>query len=285
MTTVYLNGEFLPIEAARVPVMDRGFLFGDGVYEVIPVYSRQAFRLREHLQRLHAGLAAIRLSSPHNDTEWTALVAQMIALSPFDDQSIYLQITRGVDAARSHAFPQHTRPTVFLMSEELAAPSRRQREHGVAAISAVDQRWLHCDIKSTSLVANVLLRQLAVDAGCVETVLFRDGILTEGAASNMFVVKNEVMLAPRKNNLMLPGITYDVILELAASHGMPHEVRDISETEVRQADELWMTSSTKEVLPIVNLDGRSIGDGKPGACYAAMYGWYQHFKQTVMRGS
>ena len=187
-------------------------------------------------------------------------------------------------AVRNHAFPKVVTPTVFIMGEPLHTPPAEQREKGICAISAADFRWLRCDLKVTSLLANCLLRQMAIDAGCVETLLFRDGCLTEGAASNIFVVKDGTLLAPPRNHLMLTGITYDVVLELAAAHGLPHEVRDIREEEVRRADELWMTSSTKEVLPIVGLDGRPVGTGTPGPVFAQMYGWYQEFKQKVMRG-
>ncbi len=284
MTTVYLDGRFLPAAQAMVPAMDRGFLFGDGVYEVIPVYSRQPFRLAEHLRRLEASLVAIRLANPHTAAEWAALIGRIVAAAEFADQSVYLQITRGADAKRNHAFPKTVVPTVFMMSEPLLTPPPQQRETGIAAITAADIRWLRCDIKSISLLANCLLRQLAVDAGCVETVLLRDGFLSEGAASNIFAVSGGVLLAPPKNHLMLPGITYDVVLELAARHGLAAEIREISEAEVRGADELWMTSSTKEVLPIVSLDGRPVGGGRPGPVFARMHGWYQEFKRTVMRG-
>lgn len=286
MNTVYLNGEFLPIEEARVPVMDRGFLFGDGVYEVIPVYSRRPFRLAEHLRRLGGSLAAIRLAAPLQEAEWAAIIERIVASADFDDQSVYLQVTRGPMAVRNHAFPKVVTPTVFVMTEALVTPPAEQRERGIAAVSAADNRWHRCDIKATSLLANCLLRQHAVEHGCAETVLFRDGILTEGAASNIFAVRDGVLLAPQKNHLMLTGITYDVVLELAASHGLPIEVRDVLEDEARNADELWMTSSTKEVLPIVALDGRKVGaDGTPGPVFARMHGWYQEFKRAVMRGA
>jgi len=283
MNTVFLNGRYMPLAEATVPVMDRGFLFGDGVYEVIPVYSRRPFRIGEHLARLQKSLDGIRLENPHGEAEWCEIVARIVADAAADDQSIYLQVTRGPMAVRNHAFPATVRPTVFVMSEPLVTPPAAQRDAGVAAVSAADIRWLRCDLKTTSLLANCLLRQLAVDAGCVETVLFRDGFLSEGAASNIFVVKDGVLLAPPKNHLMLPGITYDVVLELAAAHRLPYQVRDVAEAEVRGADELWMSSSTKEVLPIVALDDRLIGDGLPGPLFAAMYGWYQEFKTTVMR--
>jgi D-alanine transaminase len=280
---VYLNGEFLPLSEARVPVMDRGFLFGDGVYEVIPVYSRRAFRLAEHLRRLQGSLDGMRLANPHTDAEWTALIERIIGEGETDDQSVYIQITRGPMAVRNHAFPKTITPTVFIMGETLHTPPGSQREQGIAAISAADFRWLRCDLKVTSLLANCLLRQMAIDAGCIETLLFRDGYLSEGAASNIFMIKDGLLLAPPKNHLMLAGVTYDVVLEIAAAHGLAHEVRDIREEEVREADELWMTSSTKEVLPIVKLDGRAMGTGSPGPVFAQMYGWYQDFKRDVMR--
>jgi D-alanine transaminase len=201
-----------------------------------------------------------------------------------DDQSVYLQVTRGPMAVRSHIFPKVVQPTVFMMSEPLATPPAAQRKNGIAAISTEDSRWLRCDIKATALLANCLLRQMAVDAGCVETILFREGVLTEGAASSILVVSGGTLLAPPKNHLVLPGVTYDVVLELAAAYGLPVEVRTINVDEVRAADELWLTSSTKEVLPIVRLDDRPIGDGRPGPVFARMYGWYQDFKQKVMRG-
>jgi D-alanine transaminase len=283
MQIVYLNGEFMPITEAKVSAMDRGFLFGDGAYEVIPVYSRRPFRLAEHLRRLHRTLDGIRLANPLSEEEWTRLIGETIVRNEGEDQSVYLQITRGADTKRNHAFPARVTPTVYIMSEPLVTPPPAQRETGIAAVSAPDVRWLRCDLKTTSLLANCLLRQLAVDAGCVETILFRDGFMTEGAASNIFAVKNGVLLAPPKNHLMLPGITYDVVLELAAKHGLPCEVRDVLEDEARSADELWMTSSTKEVLPIISLDGQPIGTGHPGPAFRKMYAWYQDFKQTVMR--
>ena len=283
MGTIYLNGRLMPIEQATVPVMDRGFLFGDGVYEVIPVYSRRPFRIDEHLRRLQASLDAIRLTNPHTPTEWADIVGQVITAAPEQDQSIYLQVTRGPDVKRNHAFPATTRPTVFLMSEPLPAPTTYQLANGVSAVSAADNRWHRCDIKSISLLANVLLRQSAMDAGCAETVLFRDGFLTEGAAANIFVVREGVLLAPPKGHLMLPGITYDVVLDLARANGLPCEVRDILEDEVRVADELWLTSSTKEVLAIVRLDERPVGNGRPGPVHARMLAWYLAFKAKVMR--
>jgi len=279
---VYLNGEFMPLENARIPVLDRGFIFGDGVYEVIPVYSRHPFRLPEHLARFERSHQAIRIPNPLSDAEWTRLTKDLIARNAGDDQSIYLQVTRGV-ARRDHAFPKDTKPTVFGMSYPLSTPAHEVVESGVAAITTVDYRWLKCDVKSTSLLSNCLLRQAAADAGAVEVVMFRDGFLTEGSSSNVFVVKNGVILATPKNNLVLPGITYDVVIELAQANGLPLEVRAISQAEVAGADELWVTSSTKEVLAVTSLDGKPVGSGKPGAVFRRMHELYQDFKRTVMR--
>jgi len=287
--TVYLNGKFMPIEEAYVPVLDRGFIFGDGVYEVIPVYSKRAFRLAEHLKRLQSSLNGIRLSNPYSEAEWTKLIGELISRNTAEDQYLYLHITRGV-AKRDHAFPQPpVKPTVFMMSSPLLQPAAGLLASGVSAVTAEDNRWLRCDIKAISLLPNVLLRQQAVDAGCAETILIRKGndstgdFMTEGAASNIFVVKNGTLLAPPKDNLMLPGITYDVVLEIAAANRIPVQVRKIAKSEVFNADELLLTSSTKEVLPITLVDGKAVGSGKPGPMFARLYSLYQNFKREVMR--
>jgi D-alanine transaminase len=277
---VYLNGVFLPLSEARIPVLDRGFIFGDGVYEVIPVYSRHAFRIDEHLGRLQHSLDAIRLPNPHTAAEWKRLIDEVIARSPHPNQSLYLQVTRGV-AKRDHAFPKDAKPTVFIMTNALTTPPAEQVAGGVAAVTLTDNRWLRCDIKSTALLANVLLRQAAVEAGATEAVLLRDGFLTEGAASSIFIVTNGTLMAPPKSHLVLPGTTYDVVLELAAAGGIPVEVREVLESEVRAADEIWMTSATKEVLAVTTLDGKPVGTGKPGAVFHKMYGLYQEFKARL----
>ncbi len=277
---IYLNGEFMPIENAFIPVLDRGFIFGDGVYEVIPVYSRQPFRLGEHLRRLQSSLDSIRLPNPNNNSEWRKLIERLIELNETDDQSLYLQVTRGV-AKRDHAFPRTVTPTVFMMSNPLLPAAANQIENGVGAITAPDNRWLRCDVKSTALLPNVLLRQLAADAGCAETLLLRDGMLTEGSASNAFVVSQGVMLAPPKSNLMLPGITYDVVLELAQANDVPFNVRNISESELRSAEEIWITSSSKEILPVTTLDGSAVGSGRPGPQFRRMQRLYQDHKAQL----
>ena len=279
---IFLNGNFMPLEEARVPVLDRGFIFGDGVYELVPVYSRAPFRLDEHLARLERSLAAVRIRNPYSRADWRDIILRLVALQPFEDQGVYLQVTRGV-AKRDHAFPKDVVPTVFVMSNPLVNPPAELLERGAAAVTAVDNRWLRCDIKSISLVGNVLLRQHSADAGAAETILFRDRRLTEASASNVFVVKGGAILSPPKSNLILPGITYDVVVEIAQAAGIPLEFRDVSENEVRAADEVFVSSSSKEVLAIVQLDGRPVGEGRPGPVFRRVYQLYQDFKREVMR--
>jgi D-alanine transaminase len=209
-------------------------------------------------------------------------VHALVDAQPYEDQGVYFQVTRGV-AKRDHAFPKDAEPTVFMMANPLVNPPQAQVEAGAAAVSAQDFRWLRCDIKSISLIGNVLLRQLSAQAGAAETILFRDGKLTEASASNVFIAKGGVIAAPPKSGLILPGITYDVVVELARANGLPLELREIAEAEVRAADEIWVTSSSKEVLAIVSLDGKPVGEGRPGAVFWRMYSLYQDFKQKVMR--
>ena len=279
---VFLNGRFLPIEEAKVPVLDRGFIFGDGVYELVPVYSRVPFRLDEHLARLERSLAGVKMRNPYSQAQWRATLYRLIDAQPFQDQGVYFQVTRGV-AKRDHSFPQGAEPTVFMMANPLVTPPRELVENGAAAVTAQDNRWLRCDIKSISLIGNCLLRQASAEVGAAETILFRDGKLTEASASNVFAAKQGVILTPPKSNLILPGITYDVICELALANGLPLEFREVDESEVRAADEVWVTSSSKEVLAIVSLDGAKVGQGRPGPAFARMYQLYQEFKQKVMR--
>ena len=281
---VYLNGQFLPLADAGISPLDRGFLYGDGVYELIPVYSRRAFRIDEHLKRLQATLDGIKLANPLTSDGWKEVVFKLIEAAPWDDQSIYLQVTRGADNKRDHPFPPASvPPTTFAFASPLVTTPADIRAKGVAAITAPDLRWSRCDLKVISLLANVLARQQAVEQGCAEALLIRDGFMKEGAASNIFVVKDGVLRAPPKTHLMLPGITYDIILELAECHGQPVKIAEIEETELRTADEVWMTSSTKEVLAITTLDGQPVGTGKPGPLAGQMWQWYQDFKNTVMR--
>jgi D-alanine transaminase len=282
MNMVFLNGKLVPAEQASVSVLDRGFIFGDGIYELVPVYSRVPFRLDEHLVRLERSLGETRIPNPYSRAQWRSHIYQLIDAQPFEDQGVYFQVTRGV-AKRDHAFPKKADPTVFMMSNPLVNPPREQVEKGAAAVSAVDNRWLRCDIKSISLIGNVLLRELSAQAGAAETILFRDGKLTEASASNVFVVKDGVIRSPAKSNLILPGITYDVVVELAAAANLPLKFEEVSEQQVRGADEIWVTSSSREVLAIVELDGKRIGEGKPGPVFRRIYDAYQEFKTRVMR--
>lgn len=275
----FLNGEFLPLSQAKVPVLDRGFIFGDSVYEVIPVYRRKPFRIADHLQRLQRSLSAIRINNPYHADAWSQLIGDLIKRNASDDQSLYIQVTRGV-AKRDFGLPQGLTATVFVMSHSLSTPSQEQIETGIAAVTLTDIRWLRNNIKSTSLLGANMLRQLAIDAGGAECVLLRDGYLTEGSSSNIFVVKGETLLAPPKDHLILPGITYEVLLELAAKLSVTTEVREIHESEVKSADELMLTSSTREVLAITQLDGKAVGHGKPGPVFQRLHRAFQDYKLT-----
>lgn len=280
--TVFLNGEFMPMEEARVPVLDRGFIFGDGIYELVPVYSRTPFRLEGHLARMERSLSEVKIANPYSRAEWTKIIEQMIDKQSFDDQGVYWQITRGV-AKRDHAFPKNVRPTVFMMSNPLVNPSKEVVENGAKAVSAQDFRWQRCDLKTISLIGNCMLRQLSAEEGAVETILFRDGKLTEASASNAYIVKNGVIATPPKDNLILPGITLDVVFDIVKRGNLPMEVREIAEAEVFGADEVWVTSSSKEIVAIVDLDGKTIGTGKPGPVFRKAWQLYQDFKSEVMR--
>lgn len=274
---VCLNGEFMPIEEARIPVLDRGFIFGDGIYEVVPVYGGKPFRWPQHLVRLERSLAKTGIANPMNAAGWRKLVNELIGRHPWPDQFVYMQVTRGV-AKRDHAFPTGITPTVFAMASELAPVPREMRENGVAAISLPDERWLHCDIKSTSLLGNVLARQAAVSAGAAECVMFRDGFLTEGSASNIWIVRNDTVLGPPNDNLVLEGIRYGLMHELCDRAGLALDLRRILHNEVMAADEIMLSSATREVLAVTSLDGRPIGDGKPGPVWHRLYKAYQQAK-------
>ncbi|HWQ94563.1 MAG TPA: D-amino acid aminotransferase [Gammaproteobacteria bacterium] len=287
--TVYLNGEFLPLDQAKVSVLDRGFIFGDGVYEVIPVYGGQLFRLNQHLQRLDYSLAGIRLDNPLVYDQWNSILEELVernatevapGTSVYGDQSIYLQVTRGV-AKRDHAFPKGVAPTVFVMSNPLAPLPASLATEGVAAITLDDIRWRYCNIKAITLLPNILLRQQALDADAAEAILISNGEVTEGAASNLFIVKDNILITPPKGPRLLPGITRDVILELAETHGIACREGAIRENELRVADEVWLTSSTKEILPVTRLDGKAVSGGKPGPMWARVIALYQDYKRAL----
>ncbi|HEC20195.1 MAG TPA: D-amino acid aminotransferase [Gammaproteobacteria bacterium] len=277
---VYLNNEFLPAEQACIPVLDRGFIFGDGVYEVIPAYGRRLFRLDEHLQRLHNSLTAVRIPNPLSREGWATMLNELIAQNEHDDQSLYLQVTRG-SAQRDHAMPEEPVPTVFAMSNPLQPVSDSMREQGIAAITLDDIRWQRCHIKAISLLPNILLRQEALDNDAAEAILIRDGLATEGAASNLFIVSRGKLITPPTGPFLLPGITRDLILELAEANHIPFVEQNISRDELKNADEIWLTSSTKEILAVTRLDGEAVGGGKPGPLYQRMLALYQDYKQQL----
>ena len=277
--TVFLNDAFVAIEHARVPVLDRGFIFGDGIYEVVPVYGGRPFRITEHLARLARSLAKVRIANPRDASGWTQLVEDLVRRHPWRDQVVYLQVTRGV-ARRDHAFPTDVAPTVFAMSNEFVHVPQAVRTRGIAVVTLPDERWLHCDVKSTSLLGNVLARQMAVDAGAAECVMFRNGFMTEGAASNIWVVRNGRVLGAPRDHLVLEGIRVGLMQELCAACGLPLEFRNITREEVLAADELLSTSATKEVLPITTIDGRPVDTGVPGPIYDRLYAAYQEAKSA-----
>lgn len=272
---VYLNGAFLPLSEARIPVLDRGFLFGDGVYEVIPVYGGKPLRLEEHLRRLEQSLAGIRMPPPLTDAEWAEVFDQLIRGT--NDQSIYLQVTRGVAPKRDHAIPAGIAPTLFAMCTPIAPIPL----DGIKAVTLEDIRWQRCDIKAITLLANVLLRQEAVDQGAGETILVRGDRVLEGAASNLFIFLNGTLMTPPKGQYILPGITRDLVLRLAQEQGIPTLERDLTLVELKSAEEIWVTSSTREILAVINLDGVPVGHGEPGPVWARMQAAYQDYKQKL----
>ncbi len=276
---VYLNGEFQSLSEARIPVLDRGFIFGDGIYEVIPVYGRNMFRAKQHMARLFRSLDAIGIPNPHSEETWMTLIQKVMDAHPSDDQMVYLQVTRGV-AKRAHAFPKEVTPTVFIMTNPLVLPSAQVRADGVACVTMEDRRWLHCEIKSISLLGNVLAAQHAAESGVTESIQFRDGWLTEGSSSNVWVVRNGVIMGPPKDHLILEGIRYGLLQELCEQHGIPFESRKITKEEVFAADELMISSATKEILPVVRLDAQTIGNGAPGPIYQQLYAAYQAAKHA-----
>lgn len=276
-TLCYLNGGFLPLSEARISPLDRGFLFGDGGYEVIPVHARRPFRFEAHMRRLQATLDGIRLPNPHTPEEWRGILGRIIREADFPDQSLYVQVTRGADTRRDMAFPKGVPPTVFAFAAPLSSPTPQQRQDGVAAITAEDIRWERCDLKAITLLPNILLRQQSIEAGCAETILIRDGYLTEGTSSSVFIVRNGVILAPPQSHHVLAGTTYDLILELAAQYEVPHEIRPVGEAELVSADEVWIASSSRGVLPVTRLNGLPVGDGRPGPIARQMHACFSLF--------
>ena len=283
VNSVYLNGDFYSPDAAKISVFDRGFIFGDGVYEVIPVFGRRLFRFAQHLTRLDASLREVRIANPLTTAQWREVLEQLIADNAEDDQSVYLQVTRGV-APRDHAFPSDVHPTVFAYAQPLRYPLPEQVTQGVAAITVPDLRWSRCDIKAIALLPNTLMRQQAIDAGAAEAILIRDGQVTEGAACNIFIVAGGRAITPPKGPFILPGITRDLVIELMQRHGIAHEERPVSEAELRAADEIWLTSSGKEILPITRLDDVPVGSGRQGPLNARVLGLYREYKRAFCEG-
>jgi D-alanine transaminase len=281
---VYLNGEFMPLGQACVPVLDRGFLLGDGVYEVIPVYGGHLFRLAQHLQRLRHSLESVRIADPLTPDEWSTVLHELVALNSGGDQSVYLQVTRGVATKRDHAFPRDVTPTIFLMSNPLPPADSDITESGIAAITLEDIRWNRCDIKAITLLANVLLRQQALDENAAEAILIREGYATEGAASNLFMVKDGVLVTPPKGPQLLPGITRDLILELANENDIANREASIPANTLAAADEIWLTSSTREVLAVTSLNGNPVGSGRPGPVWSRMREIYRDYKNKLRDG-
>jgi D-alanine transaminase len=280
LPTVYLNGNFMPIEEAHISPLDRGFIFGDAVYEVIPFYEGKALRLREHLVRLQNSLDELEIENPYSLADWEKKIAGLVSKNGGGNIGVYLQVTRGV-AKRDFSPVRGLTQTVFMMANPLNTPKREIYEKGISCVSLDDNRWLRCHIKSTALLGAVLLKYESNQAGADEAVMFRDGYLTESSASNVAAVKNGVILCPPLDNLILGGITYMLMMDLAREAGMPLEVRKVSRREVRDADELWMLSSTKEVVPITMLDGKPINNGKPGPLFAKMYELFQQYKRNL----
>jgi D-alanine transaminase len=279
----HFNGELLPLDRIHISPLDRGFIFGDGVYEVIPVYDGAPLRAREHFERLQRSMDEIRLDNPHGVDEWIELTRRLLAHHP-GNQSVYIQVTRGVPPKRDHVIPKGLAPTVFMMCQPLSTPSREAVENGVACVTAPDFRWEKCHIKSTSLLGNVLARQVSADAGATETILIRDGFVTEASSSNVFVVKKGVVAAPPRDHLILLGITYDLLTRLADEGKIELEIRPVAAAELAAADEVWLSSSTKEVRAVTTIDGKPVGTGKPGPVFRRMHALYQDYKATLQAG-
>lgn len=281
MERVFLNDRFLARDEACISVTDRGLLFGDSVYEVIPAYGGLPFRLTQHLDRLDRSLAAIRLPNPLPRAEWEAVVNQLCDDCHGTDSSIYLQVTRGAYPSRNHRIPDVTRPTVIAFASPIPPRDPRIASHGITAITVPDIRWHRCDIKATTLLANILAQAEAVEKGADDAIFVRDGLATEGTASNLFIVTGQILVTPPNSDRLLPGVTRDLVLELAAQAGISCREEPITEERLRQADEVWLTSSTREIAPVVRLDGHLLGDGRPGPFWQRMDRLFQKAKQEI----
>ena len=282
---VYLNGLYLPVEEATISVMDRGFLFGDGVYEVIPVFGNKLLRLDDHLKRLQNSLNRISLPNPHSNKEWVRIFSGLLKKNNGEDRAVYLQISRGAYAIRDLTINAGHPPTVFAMVLQVTPPDIEIVSAGISVITVDDFRWNACDIKSTSLVANVMLKQQAVAAGVGDAILIRNGVVSEGTASNVFIVKNDVLITPPTGHKLLSGITRDLVIEIAENNTIVVEQREINEAELYTADEIWMTSSTREIAPVISLNGEVVGSGVAGEMWKRVMDLYQRYKQQLRDGS
>jgi len=280
LSQCYLNGEYVALRDARISPLDRGFLFSDSVYEVLPVFGGRMFLFREHFDRLARSLHEIRIDNPHTHEEWRAILDRLIARNGSSDCYLYLQVSRGMEYGRNHAFPPVVTPTVFAMASPLPVFTDAQRAEGLSAITVEDFRWGRCDIKSTALLANVLMKQQAADAGANEAIIVRNGEVLEGSSTSVFVVKNGVLATPPNSHSILPGTTRDATLSLAANV-MPAEVRSISLAELRAADEVWISAATRDVLPITRIDGAPIGSGRPGPAWLRMADAFTQLRQQL----
>jgi D-alanine transaminase len=278
MTIAYLNGAFLPIEQAQVSVLDRGFLFGDGVYEVVPVFGGRTFRMAEHLRRLENSLRAVRIENPLPHARWESIVGELIERNGGGAQVVYMQVTRGVATRRDHVPVPPVVPTVFAMSY----PVVRDNHKPVAAVTVEDIRWHWCDVKATALLANVLMRMNAAEEGAYEALLVRDGLVNEGAASNVFVVKDGVVATPPHGRCLLPGVTRDLLVELLPTHGIECQERVIGRSELDTADEIWVTGSSREIAPVTSLNKRAVGTGEPGPVWRRAVGIYEAFRDAAI---
>ena len=277
----YLNGEYLPLAQARVSPLDRAFLFGDAVYEVVPVYDSRPFRLREHLDRLNRSLAGIRMPAPLAHADWAQLCQELVSRNSARDAYLYLQVTRGAEMGRNHAWPDNLKPTLFGYATALEPLPPGMLERGVSAVTAADTRWARRDIKSTALLANILLKKLSADAGAFETILLENGELTEGSSTTVHVVKDGIVHTPPNGHHILPGTTRDVVAELAARLKLRTNSGRVSEAALRAADEIWLAFATRGVLPVTTLDGAPVGDGKPGPLFKSMRAAFVAYTQEL----
>lgn len=277
----YLNGEFVPLTEARISPLDRGFLYSDGVYEVMPVYDGRPFRFESHVERMTRSLAGIQMEDPHTPDEWRAMISTLITRNGGGNQYVYWQVTRGAEFGRNHAPLPKIPRTVFAFCAPLPIASAASLENGVACVTTEDTRWAYCDIKSVSLLANILLRQQATDSGATETILLKDGQLREASASAVHVVINGEVISPPQTRSILPGTTRSAMVEVATSAGVPVRSAPVSERQLRSADEIWLTASTREVQAVTALDGQPVGTGKPGPVWRRVYEAWQGYKRSL----